>query len=163
MPGGFVLAPSEVEGYSIRMKKVCTEKDVSAIAEIIIERITKHRNKTGATIVTLSGDLGTGKTTLTQAIAEILGITQKVVSPTFTILKTYIIKKQQWSFLHHIDAYRLEKPEEILKLGWGELIENPENLIIVEWPEKISKLLPKDIYTITLSHTSNMKREIDYM
>ncbi len=145
------------------MKKIFSEKDISAIAEMVIKHIIKYRNKTGATVVTLSGDLGTGKTALTQAIAEIFGITQKVVSPTFTILKTYIVKKQQWNFLHHIDAYRFEKPEEILKLGWGELIKNSDNLIIVEWPEKISKLLPKDIYMITLSHAPNAKREIDYM
>jgi tRNA threonylcarbamoyladenosine biosynthesis protein TsaE len=76
------------------MKKVFTENEIPAIAELVIQYIVKHKNKDGATIVALSGDLGAGKTTVTKEIANLLGIKDKVISPTFVLLKSYKLSKK---------------------------------------------------------------------
>jgi tRNA threonylcarbamoyladenosine biosynthesis protein TsaE len=142
------------------MKKVFTENEIPAIAELVIQYIVKHKNKDGATIVALSGDLGAGKTTVTKEIANLLGIKDKVISPTFVLLKSYKLSKKDWKQFHHIDAYRLEAPKEISKLGWEKLTGDAGNVIFLEWPEQIEGLLPKKHISISLKHKSETKREI---
>ncbi len=97
-----------------------------------------------ATLVTLSGDLGAGKTTFVQGIAAVLGITETVTSPTFVIENVYALTDQKWKRLIHIDAYRLEKGSELEHLGWNEIVADPENLILLEWPEKVAEIIPED-------------------
>ena len=95
-----------------------------------------------ATVVALSGDLGAGKTTFTQGIAKALGITETVSSPTFVIEKIYTLTDQQFDRLIHIDAYRIKGVREMEVLGWEEMLSDPKNLVIIEWPEKIAELIP---------------------
>jgi tRNA threonylcarbamoyladenosine biosynthesis protein TsaE len=142
------------------MQKVFSEKEIPQIAEEVIAQIYKKANNKGATVIALSGNLGAGKTTLTQAIGKKLGIKQKIASPTFILLKTYKFKNKNFKIFHHIDAYRLEKPEHVEKLLWSSLIKDPNNLIFLEWPEQVGKLLPKNIVKIKLSHTKDKKRKI---
>jgi tRNA threonylcarbamoyladenosine biosynthesis protein TsaE len=100
-----------------------------------------------ATIVCLSGELGAGKTTFMKYLAEYFGIKDTIQSPTFVIMKKYRIQNlvSGFEFLIHIDAYRLEDPSEMLKLGWQEMISDPKNLICIEWPEKIENIIPPHI------------------
>ena len=142
------------------MQKIFSEKEIHIVAKTVLAHIYTKVNKKGATIVALSGDLGAGKTTLTQAIAKELGIKQKIASPTFILLKTYKIKNPHFTLMHHIDAYRLEKPEHVEKLLWNSLISDTNNLIFLEWPEQIGKLLPKNVVKIQLAHTKDGKRKI---
>lgn len=86
-------------------------------------------------LVTLSGDLGAGKTTLTKSIGKALGVSKVINSPTFTILKTYYGKIP----LYHIDAYRLEGLHQ--ELGFEEVFEE-DGLCVVEWPQYIDEQLP---------------------
>jgi tRNA threonylcarbamoyladenosine biosynthesis protein TsaE len=138
------------------MKKIFSKKDISAIADMVMAHIKKHRNKNDATVVALSGDLGAGKTTLVQAIAKELGIRRKLVSPTFVLLKSYKIPKGgEWSELHHIDAYRLTDPKHIKHIRFEEISTESRNLIIIEWPEQVGKYLPKHAVKIELSHDSS--------
>ncbi|MEI6304478.1 MAG: tRNA (adenosine(37)-N6)-threonylcarbamoyltransferase complex ATPase subunit type 1 TsaE [Candidatus Taylorbacteria bacterium] len=101
-----------------------------------------------ATLVGLSGHLGAGKTAFVKSIAKVLGVQGEITSPTYVIMKMYGINKRYstvkssiesipypWKRLVHIDAYRLEKYEELEVLGWEQLIADAGNLIIVEWPE----------------------------
>ncbi len=97
-----------------------------------------------AVVVGLYGNLGAGKTTFTQAVARELGITQAITSPTFVIEKIYETKHSQFKRLVHIDAYRLEKGEELTVLNFEELVSNKNNLIIIEWPENVKNVLPED-------------------
>jgi tRNA threonylcarbamoyladenosine biosynthesis protein TsaE len=103
-----------------------------------------------ATLVTLSGELGAGKTTFVQAVAKALGVEESVTSPTFVIEKIYHLPAQaglqgeKFKRLIHIDAYRLEKSHELEALGFEELLRDPANLILLEWPERVSDLIPKD-------------------
>lgn len=93
--------------------------------------------------VTLNGDLGAGKTTLTKSIGKGLGITKTISSPTFTILKIY----QGNLPLYHIDAYRLEGLDQ--DLGFEEMLEG-DGVAIVEWGEFIESILPKERLDITI-------------
>lgn len=105
-----------------------------------------------ATVVALSGDLGAGKTTFVQAVAKTLGIEENATSPTFVIQKTYRlpaeVRPPSFRRLVHIDAYRLENARELEILGFEELLRDPQNLILIEWPEKVAGLIPKDAVNI---------------
>ena len=105
-----------------------------------------------ATIVTLSGDLGAGKTTFTQKFAEHIGIKNPVVSPTYVIEKIYEINFLNFKQFIHIDAYRLDGAKQLFDIGWEELIKNPEHLIFIEWPEMVSDAIPGDVVQLEFSH-----------
>lgn len=115
-----------------------------------------------ATVVALSGDLGAGKTTFTQAVAKHLGVEGTVVSPTFVIQKRYPLEGQSFRRLIHVDAYRLKEERELDVLGWRELLADPENLILVEWPERVPGLLPADTHRIALLYIDDDTRDISY-
>jgi len=92
-----------------------------------------------AFVVGLSGHLGAGKTAFTKCVAEILGIEEIITSPTFVIMKSYEIETLNfpWKRLIHIDAYRLERMEELEVLEWEKLVADKNNLILIEWPENV--------------------------
>lgn len=119
-------------------------------------------SKTKATAILLSGDLGAGKTTMSQQIGKIFGIKKTMSSPTFVIMRRYMLKEKAFENLFHIDAYRLESEKEITKLGFKEIISNPKNLVLIEWPEKIKKALPKKATKISIKHLEKGGREISF-
>ena len=100
--------------------------------------------KPGA-VLGLIGELGSGKTQFTKGLAKGLKINQNITSPTFVLLKQYPLS--QGNFIH-IDCYRLSNPQELLDLGWQELINNPQNIIAVEWADKIKLIMPKHTHWI---------------
>ena len=103
----------------------------------------------------LDGDLGAGKTTLTQGIAKGLGITRRVTSPTFNILKIY-----KGSIpLYHIDAYRLEGVSQ--DLGFDELLDD-EGLTVIEWSEYVPGLIPSSYMRISIHLLEDTKREFTF-
>ena len=85
----------------------------------------------GATLVTLKGELGAGKTTFTKAVAKALGVKEIVNSPTFVLEKIYLLDGQPFKRLIHIDAYRLSKGSDLAPLGFDELMKNADNLIVL--------------------------------
>lgn len=114
-----------------------------------------------AVTVGLFGDLGSGKTTFTQAVGNTLGIKEVMTSPTFVIEKIYNLDgKFGFKKLIHIDAYRLESGKEILNLNFKEDLVNPNNLILIEWPERIIDALPADLKKINFKFISENEREI---
>lgn len=114
-----------------------------AVTEIL--SILKETDRTDcAAVLSLSGDLGAGKTTFTQIMAERLGIEENLTSPTFVIMKKYQTTDDCFKQLVHIDAYRLSSPEELRVLGFTSEILNKGNIVIVEWGEKVETLLPPD-------------------
>ena len=114
--------------------------ELQALARTFVESLVPMD---GAMVITLSGDLGAGKTTFAQGIARTLGVVETVSSPTFVIEKVYALSAQRWNRLVHIDAYRLNSSHELMVLGWNELIADPKNIIVLEWPERVSDLIPK--------------------
>ena len=121
----------------------------------------------GALVLALTGDLGSGKTTFAQAFAEALGVKEKIKSPTFIIFrKSKIIpllagQKSKFEYFYHFDVYRIHSEKEILNLGWEEIISNPKNIVLVEWADKIEKILPKNSVKINFKHLKGDKREME--
>lgn len=105
--------------------------------------------KTG--VIALTGELGAGKTTFVQGFAKGLGIKEKIISPTFVLIRQHQIPKTKKT-LYHIDLYRLE---DFSELGLKEIIDNPNNIILIEWAEKAENIFPKNTLTI------NIKKEGD--
>lgn len=131
--------------------------DTETIAKEFLESISILEN---AFVVGLYGDLGAGKTAFTNAIGKHLNIKSKLNSPTFVIMKKYKISKNKFhKNLIHIDAYRLKNEKELLHLGWDEMISNKENLIFIEWPENVIKVMPKKHKKIFISHTKEGHRK----
>ena len=103
-------------------------------------------------LITLSGDLGAGKTTFTKGIGKGLGITRVINSPTFTILKQY----QGRLNLSHFDAYRLESQDD--ELGFDEIF-NSDDVCVVEWANFIEDILPEERLEIIISRVDDNQRE----
>lgn len=116
----------------------------------------------GATVIALSGDLGAGKTTLTQAVARKLGVVESVISPTFVIMKEYPVATGPYCRLVHIDAYRLESAAELERLGWREILADAGTLVLIEWPEKVPEAIPADALLVSLSHIDDAQRSIEF-
>jgi tRNA threonylcarbamoyladenosine biosynthesis protein TsaE len=109
----------------------------------------------GATVLALSGELGAGKTAFTQALAATLGFSGAVQSPTFVIMKKHALPAgSPWHTLAHIDAYRLGSAEDLPAIGWGELVVDPGNLVVVEWPERVAAAIPAEAFPIAFAHES---------
>ncbi|HRH31345.1 MAG TPA: tRNA (adenosine(37)-N6)-threonylcarbamoyltransferase complex ATPase subunit type 1 TsaE, partial [Candidatus Paceibacterota bacterium] len=112
-----------------------------------------------ATIVALWGDLGAGKTTLTQYLAKSYGIDDEVVSPTFVIMKIYPLEEAgKFGQLIHIDAYRFENPEEASGIRLHEYIADPKNLILIEWPELLGDRLPDRRIDVKIAHNGEGRK-----
>lgn len=112
----------------------------------------------GGEIICLSGDLGSGKTTFTQGLLKGLGAEGPYTSPTFVVMKEY---KSKLKTVYHIDAYRVN-PKDILDLGWEEIIANPENIVIIEWADRIRDIIPKYAVWINFKWMGENKREITF-
>jgi tRNA threonylcarbamoyladenosine biosynthesis protein TsaE len=132
--------------------------------ELETKKIGKSLGKkcTGGDIFCLSGDLGAGKTTLSQGIAQGLGVKRNISSPTFIIVNIYKIKKNIKNIkkIIHIDAYRLKTLKELEGIGFFDFIKEKDGVIIIEWGEKIKKYLPKKYIKIKLKNISENKRKI---
>jgi len=114
-----------------------------------------------ATVVGLIGELGAGKTSFVQGLAEALGITEPITSPTFVLEKIYQLEGALFQQLIHIDAYRLDGEHELKQLNWDTLIVDPKNLIVIEWADSVMSALPEGAHLVTLMH-SKEGRDISY-
>ena len=99
-------------------------------------------------ILTLTGELGTGKTTLVRAICAGYGVEEDVTSPTFAIVHEYASPR---SPVFHLDLYRLAGPADLANLGWDEIM-TAEALVLIEWPERAGEELPADHVPISLQY-----------
>ncbi|MDD5318844.1 MAG: tRNA (adenosine(37)-N6)-threonylcarbamoyltransferase complex ATPase subunit type 1 TsaE, partial [Candidatus Pacebacteria bacterium] len=136
------------------------------MAKDLLDFIVAHRSENRATLVGFSGVLGSGKTTFSQVIARELGVVDQVTSPTFVIEKKYQILNPKFSThysqLIHIDAYRLEGGAELSKLGFADILADLKNLIILEWPEKVADILPKDMIEVKFEWLDDQIRAITF-
>ena len=107
------------------------------IYEQFVTQLSSHKNNERATVVYLWGDLGSGKTTFTKNLCVHLGLSLGITSPTFTILKRYNFDCLGFENLIHIDAYRLNGYDDLLKIKFDEYLKDKNNLIFIEWPSII--------------------------
>lgn len=125
----------------------------------------------GGEVICLFGELGAGKTTFTQGLLEGLEAEKPYTSPTFVVMKEYIRKRtirqladkfpisNKIRNIYHFDAYRVEA-EDIMSLGWEEITENPSNICIVEWADKLEKIIPERAIWIGFEWLDEKRRKI---
>ena len=126
----------------------------------------------GSEIICLSGDLGTGKTTFTQGLLKGLKIKGPYTSPTFNIIKHYrvtrnakrgaktlCVPRSTFHDIYHIDAYRIGS-KDILDLGFKDFAGQPNSIVIIEWAERIKKLLPPSALWINFKWVNEKERKI---
>ncbi len=109
------------------------------------------------TVVALSGTLGAGKTRLVQAIAEACGVDRRsVTSPTFVLAQQYHGRRT----IHHLDAYRLNTPDEFLDLGAEEYFQS-DGLVLIEWADRVETCLPPDRIEVHIEVESDNARRFE--
>jgi len=116
----------------------------------------------GGEIIGLCGDLGAGKTILAKGVAFSLGIKKNVNSPTFVVMKVYPAKKDEIKTFVHIDAYRLSSEKDLIALGAEEYFNDPSAVILVEWADKVRKILPNKTKYVKIEILEDNKRKIKY-
>jgi tRNA threonylcarbamoyladenosine biosynthesis protein TsaE len=118
----------------------------------------------GGDVVALHGDLGSGKTTFVQGLAEGLGITKKIISPTFIIMRTYEVRSMNHESrimnFYHVDLYRIEDEKDVEGLGLLEIMQSNDSIVVIEWPEKIENILPQTKKDIIFTYIDNDRRNI---
>lgn len=131
----------------------------------------------GGDVVCLYGDLGFGKTTFTQGLASGLGIQKRITSPTFVIIRQYNYSSSEALLsrevqddssrrartirsLYHIDLYRIENEKSLEGLGLEEILEEKDAVVVIEWPEKLGVLLPKQRIDVRFEYIDDTKRTI---
>lgn len=115
----------------------------------------------GGEVICLYGDLGSGKTTFVQGLARALGIKKRVLSPTFVMIRQYVIRVTcSVSRFYHVDLYRVETEKDVAGLGLSEIWQDPQNIVAIEWPEKIQKILPDKRINIYFEYIDENERRI---
>ncbi len=109
-------------------------------------------------VVLLSGNLGAGKTVFSRGFARGLGVMEPVSSPTYTIVQEYDLPAG--GRLYHMDLYRIGDERAALDFGVDEFLADPEAMTLVEWPERISGLLPENAVRVVMAHRSESEREL---
>jgi tRNA threonylcarbamoyladenosine biosynthesis protein TsaE len=140
-----------------------TQKIAEKLAKKIVSPIAifnKGERRGSSLVLALEGELGSGKTTFVQGIARGLGIKENITSPTFVVLKKFQVSSFKFHFFYHIDCYRLEKPEDLLDLGIEKILLDRHNIVVIEWAEKIQKILPSFIIKIKFEFVDDAKRKI---
>ena len=146
-----------VLSYCVCMKKIITSsvEETHALAKKFISKNNVH-------IITLDGDLGSGKTTFTQGVLAASFAEGPYTSPTFTIMKEYEVSAFGFEKIYHIDAYRISG-KDMVELGWNDIVDDRHALVIIEWPENIANILPKNATQIQCKWISESEREYAFL
>jgi len=136
-------------------REITAESELRDVAESVMQRASTQKDANAASVVALYGDLGAGKTAMVKALALELGIVEDVTSPTFVILKNYLVPQdaqtaKQFARLAHIDAYRIEDKDELRPLHFSNLLEQKDTIVCIEWADRIEELLPPHTVRVRL-------------
>jgi len=134
-----------------------SEKQTFVLAKKFASRLT------GREIIGLIGELGAGKTIFTKGLASGLGIKKNITSPTFVLMKVYPVKTQKHSTIKslvHLDAYRIKHAEELIAVGIKDYLNRPDTVTVIEWADKIKKILPKKTRFFKFIIKSSKQRKI---
>lgn len=123
------------------------------------EIAVKLAKTTKGNVFALTGELGAGKTTFAKGFAKGLGIKEKIISPTFVLIKQYRIPNTDKIF-YHLDLYRLEDTNHLNDLGLKDILNNKKNIVLIEWAEKAKSHLPKNITWVSFKFKNSNLREI---
>lgn len=114
----------------------------------------------GITTIALHGDLGSGKTAFTKGIAQALNILEETTSPTFTLINVYQAHHKHYDELVHVDTYRLNNQADLAAIGLIEYFNKPRTLVVIEWPEKITDMLPSNTLHVFFEFVETEIRKI---
>lgn len=139
-------------------------KETQQIAAQFIKsfKSQKESRPNQALVISLEGDLGSGKTEFLKGVAKELKLTDKVFSPTFILMRRFAVKYHRFRFLWHLDCYRFKNLKEIKELDFQEIIKDPQNIVCIEWGNKIRKLLPKHYWQIKFYFKGENKRLLEF-
>lgn len=140
-------------------------EELCAVAREILRFLGRLPSTVQATVVTLSGELGAGKTAFTKQAARLLGITETITSPTFILEKIYTIVdgapvQSRFARLIHIDAYRLNGAEDLKALDFENILADPKNLVFIEWPERVASGIPRVAAELIFEHVNETMRRV---
>lgn len=149
-----------------------TPKETQKVAKMLAKEILSLGGRKKALVIALNGELGAGKTTFTQGLVVGLGIKEEISSPTFLIMKKIELHehklqtknyklKTNFKNLYHLDCYRLKNEKDLIDLGMEEILADPENIVLMEWAERVKKILTKDTIKINFKHISQKERELE--
>lgn len=136
----------------MKQYKTSSDQETKILAQNLAKKIQSG-------VIALFGELGAGKTTFVQGFAKGLKIKEKIISPTFVLIRQHPIPETNKIF-YHIDLYRLDSGKDLKSIGLPEVLSNPQNLVVIEWAEKATKYLPKNTVKITLEKISGNERKI---
>lgn len=156
------------------MYKINSLKEMKKFAGWMADKIKKAPNDKGALVLALSGDLGSGKTTFAQYFLRALGVRGKITSPTFVLMKNYKLETANYSEqnaqyigrtarykkAYHLDCYRLHKSSDIKAFDLKDVLNVSQNIILIEWPERIKKVLPMDAVWLSFEHGEKPNQRI---
>lgn len=110
------------------------------------------------------GEIGTGKTTLIQSVAKIIGVTTDVTSPTFSLINEYVFQNMvgKNAYIYHIDLYRLKSVQEALDIGIEDYLYD-EHYCFIEWPQLIEQILPEDVVTVSIEVLEDSTRKVVFL
>lgn len=112
----------------------------------------------GGEILALHGELGSGKTTFVKGLALGLGIRQKIMSPSFLIATSYKLPRYKKT-LYHLDLYRIPNPSHLRELGFADILKDPKNITVIEWPHHAGQL-PQSTIHLKFRHGKRTKERI---
>lgn len=129
-----------------------SSRETSDLAKLFAEETLKTKPGKKALVVGFVGELGSGKTTFIKFFLHALGIKTRIVSPTFIFSRPYKFTRKPISTVWHFDVYRLNSLKGMKEIGLRDAIKNPENLVLIEWADKIKNALPKGTIWIKIKH-----------
>jgi len=170
---GFFIVKTLKKRYDLAMTYHSkSEKETQKIAGKLAIKIMKSTTSPRlaglrrASVIALEGELGAGKTTFMRGFAEALGINAKIKSPTFVLMKKYRIPRPTAllrycaTALIHLDCYRVRDHRDLATLDLKTIFNTPGNVVLIEWPERVSKILPKKLIKVHIDHIDENKRKI---
>lgn len=130
--------------------------------EALAQEILKEPKKRRAFVLALQGDLGGGKTTFLQGFAKGLGIKERILSPTFVLMKRFSIKNKKTEFknFYHLDCYRIKSQKDLSVLDFKKIISDPFNIVAIEWAERVKKALPSNTLVLKFEFINKTTRKI---
>ena len=135
------------------------KEETQKLGQTTGNHLIKAGKKEKPQVLTLYGELGSGKTTFVQGLAKAIGIPRRIVSPTFILMRRYPLTIKNFSWLYHIDLYRLETEADLADLGLPEIFADPAAIVAIEWAERLKPSLPKNRTDISFT-IKNEERKI---
>lgn len=128
-------------------------RETGLVARGLAKELTERRPSKRSLVIGLVGELGAGKTTFIKSFIRALGVRRKITSPTFLILRRFRLPKgATFKNVFHIDAYRVVEAKELKEVGIESIVDNPNNIVLVEWADRVKGVLPKEMIWLKFKH-----------